>query len=152
MRGTYTIVVTCRSPAYARFGSLGRVRLENGYYLYTGSARGRGPVSLEGRLRRHQKHSKKLRWHVDYLTSRAACEFAAAVYVISTRRLECRINRRIIRELNATPVLSKIGASDCRCKGHLLRLSDRLSETDLVRRLRAVYAEFGLPYSYSAGA
>jgi len=148
MRGTYTIMVLCRKPICVRFGSLGRVRLRRGRYLYTGSALGRGAVSLEGRLRRHQNPSKKLRWHVDYLTSHPKCVFAGAVYVASDRRLECAVNRRIIRELKATPIIPKIGASDCRCEGHLLRPGVQISAADLFTRLRSVYAKFGLPSEY----
>ena len=61
MKGTYTIVVRCNDAGYSTFGKLGRARLRKGHYLYTGSALGRGAVSLEGRLERHMRRQKRLR-------------------------------------------------------------------------------------------
>lgn len=129
-----------------RFGKLGYAKIEVGYYLYTGSALGRGAVSLEGRLTRHESSSKKMRWHVDYLTSRPGCGFKGAVYLISNRRLECRINRSIRDNLKVESSLPHIGASDCRCNGHLLRVTSRLGKAKLLDRLECVYSRFGIPH------
>jgi len=148
MKGTYTIVVRCERASYCIFGKLGRASLRKGYYLYTGSALGRGAVSLERRLERHMKPQKRLRWHVDYLTSRPYCNVTGAVYVVSDRRLECKANSSLSKELDVSPVLLKIGASDCKCNGHLLGPERRLNECDLMRLLEFVYAQFGVPRSY----
>jgi sugar fermentation stimulation protein A len=148
LKGTYTIVVRCKGPGYLTFGKLGRARLRKGYYLYTGSALGRGAVSLEGRLERHMRRQKSLRWHVDYITSRPDCYVTGAVYVVSDVRLECKVNSSLSKELDILPVLLKIGASDCKCNGHLLGPGRRLNECDLMRRLESVYAQFGVPRSY----
>ncbi len=43
--------------------------LPPGHYLYAGSAR--GPGGLRARLSRHLKRRKKIRWHVDQLTTRS---------------------------------------------------------------------------------
>jgi Uri superfamily endonuclease len=152
MRGTYTILVKCSYRGYATFGSLGRVRLQRGWYLYTGSALGHGALSLEARLGRHERRSKTLKWHVDYLTSRRGCSVTGVVYLVSDRRLECRVNRSISKELNAAPVLHRIGASDCKCDGHLLWPSVRLNDVDLMKQVESVYAKFGLPRSYTVKA
>ena len=133
------------------FGKLGRARLRKGYYLYTGSALGRGAVSLERRIERHMKRQKRLRWHVDYLTSRPECNVTGAVYVVSDVRLECKVNSLLSNELKVSPVLLKIGASDCKCNGHLLGPA-RLNQCDLMRRLESVYAQFGEPRSYLENA
>ena len=148
MKGTYTIVVRCKEAGYSTFGKLGRARLRKGYYLYTGSALGHGAVSLERRLERHFRRRKRLRWHVDYLTSRPNCYVTGAVYVVSDIRLECKVNSSLSKELNVSPVLLKIGASDCNCNGHLLGPARRLNECNLMRLVESVYAQFGLPRSY----
>ena len=144
MKGTYTIVLKCRRTMRVRFGKLGFAKIEVGYYLYTGSALGRGSVSLEGRLTRHERSSKKVRWHVDYLTSRPGCDFRGAVCLISTSRLECKINRSIQADLNVESTLPHIGASDCRCSGHLLRVKSRSSVADLLNRLGCIYSMFAV--------
>ncbi|MGA3109016.1 MAG: GIY-YIG nuclease family protein [Candidatus Bathyarchaeia archaeon] len=147
MKGTYTIVVRCNDAGYSTFGKLGRARLRKGHYLYTGSALGRGAVSLEGRLERHLRRKKRLRWHVDYLASRPDCDVTGALYVVSGSRLECKVNSAISKALDISPVLSKIGASDCKCNGHLLGPVRGLNERYLMRRLKLVYAQFGVPQS-----
>jgi Uri superfamily endonuclease len=147
MRGTYTIIVRCWFEGYIRFGKLGRGRVQKGYYLYTGSALGVGATSLERRLERHESHSKKRKWHIDYLTANRYCNLKGAVYLISGRRLECKVARRIYEELNLSAVLPKIGASDCSCEGHLLGPELRLGYAALVRRVANIYRGFGLPRS-----
>jgi sugar fermentation stimulation protein A len=149
MRGTYTIIVRCKHASYATFGKLGRARLQRGYYLYTGSALGRGAVSLERRIERHMRRQKRLRWHVDYLTSRPDCNVTGAVYVISDSHLECKVNYSLSKKLNVSPVLLKIGASDCKCNGHLLGPVNRLSERYLTKLVESLYAQFGVPRSYA---
>jgi len=151
LKGTYTVIVRCKGPYCSMFGKLGRARLRKGYYLYTGSALGRGAVSLERRIERHMKRQKRLRWHVDYLTSRPECNVTGAVYVVSDVRLECKVNSLLSNELKVSPVLLKIGASDCKCNGHLLGPA-RLNQCDLMRRLESVYAQFGEPRSYLENA
>lgn len=139
MRGTYTIIVESKSDGYRGFGRLGRAKLRRGMYLYTGSAMGSGATSLERRLQRHKARSKAIRWHIDYLTSRPGCTVTGAVYVVSNRRLECKANLSISKELKLSPVLPRIGASDCNCNGHLLGPELRPSTTTLLKRLVNVY-------------
>jgi len=94
------------------------------------------------------RRQKRLRWHVDYITSRPDCYVTRVVYVVSDVRLECKVNSSLSKELDVSPVLLKIGASDCKCNGHLLGPARRMSERDLMRRLESVYAQFGVPRSY----
>lgn len=149
MKGTYTIVIRCNHVGFTTFGKLGRAKLLKGHYLYTGSALGRGAVSLEGRLGRHIRRQKRLKWHIDYLTSRADCNVTSAVYVVSDRHLECRVNRSISKGLDISPVLLKIGASDCKCNGHLLGPLVRVNGRYLMSRLESIYSQFGMPRSYA---
>jgi sugar fermentation stimulation protein A len=145
MRGTYTIIVECGFEGYLAFGRLGEARLRKGRYLYTGSALGRGATSLERRLERHGRRSKKRKWHIDYLTSKPDCGVAGVVYLVSRKRLECKVNRAISKELKLSPLLPKIGASDCNCEGHLLGPEFHLSKAALMRRLVSIYRRVGSP-------
>jgi sugar fermentation stimulation protein A len=143
MRGTYTIVLACKGTINVRFGKRGQARLAKGYYLYTGSALGRGAVSLEGRLARHGRRPKKIRWHVDYFTSRRDCTLTAGVYLKSRRSLECTVNRLICDKFDAEAPLPRLGSSDCKCNGHLVRAGSGMSQPDLLNRLKRVYSRFG---------
>ena len=139
MRGTYTIILENKYEGYLAFGSLGKTKLRTGTYLYTGSAMGSGSTSLEQRLRRHGASYKKVRWHIDYLTSRPDCRMVGAVYVVSGRRFECQANRSLAKELNLPTPLPKIGASDCKCSGHVLGPEVHLNRAALAKRLVKVY-------------
>ena len=144
MKGTYTIIVDCKSAGYCTFGSLGRTQLLKGRYLYTGSALGSGATPLERRLKRHRKHSKAKRWHIDYLTSNRGCKVISEIFVASSKRLECAANQSISRDLNLMPLLPKIGSSDCKCKGHLLGPQLHSSKENLVKHVVAAYVHIGL--------
>ena len=145
MKGTYTIIVDCGFEGYLAFGRLGRAKIRRGRYLYTGSALGHGATSLERRLERHGKRWKKRKWHIDYLTSKRECLVSGAVYVESKRRLECKVNQAISKGFNLSPILPKIGASDCQCDGHLLGPEVQLSMVVMHRRLVNIYRRFGSP-------
>jgi Uri superfamily endonuclease len=142
VKGTYTVLLSCGRRTVVGIGKLGVFNLEPGQYLYTGSALGVGAVSLEGRIQRHNRRSKKLRWHIDYLTSNKSCKFSGAVYLVSSRCLECRINALIQRSLQATTAIPKFGSSDCSCPGHLLRLGTSSSEKEILGKLELIYARF----------
>jgi Uri superfamily endonuclease len=145
MRGTYTVILECKGPVRIRFGRLGHANLLAGYYLYTGSALGRGAVSLEGRLARHKRRSKRLKWHVDYLTSHSKCRFKRAVCLVSSSRLECKINNSLSTKLKVQPILARLGSTDCGCNAHLVRVTRRFSLTNLLTQLGIIYSEFGNP-------
>ena len=144
MRGTYTIIVENKYDGYMVFGSVGKTKLRTGTYLYTGSAMGSGSTSLEHRLRRHRERYKTIRWHIDYLTSRPDCRVVGAVYVVSDRRLECQANLSLAKELKLPTPLPRIGASDCKCSGHLLGPELHLSRATLAKRLVRVYSHLAM--------
>jgi Uri superfamily endonuclease len=149
MRGTYTIILDNKFDGYRIFGKLGKARLGKGRYLYTGSALGSGSTSLERRLERHAARSKKVRWHIDYLTSQPSCKVSGAVYLVSKERLECDVNESISKELGLTPVLPRIGASDCNCAGHILGPEPRLSRRTLTKQLMGIYWQLASRYPSS---
>jgi Uri superfamily endonuclease len=150
VRGTYTVVLECDESKPIRVGKLGSTVLSVGLYVYTGSALGRGAMSLEKRLARHFATSKKARWHVDYLTQRKACSARVAVCLRSRRKLECTINEAIGACLNAKPVLPRIGASDCKCPGHLLQVNSAKRRETVLRDLQGIYSGFGESFTCSS--
>lgn len=148
MRGTYTLLLLCREPFRARIGSLGYANVDEGYYLYTGSALGNGSLSLERRLERHCRRAKKVRWHVDYLTSNPRCVVKVAVCLRSRKRSECAINKAVIRRMNAKPILSHAGSSDCKCDAHLTKIRSSIGADKILRSLMNVYRRFGKAVYY----
>jgi Uri superfamily endonuclease len=148
MKGTYTILLACERPVRVCFGRSGRANVNPGYYLYTGSALGQGAVSLEGRLARHERTRKRKRWHVDYLTSRRGCKFEGAVYLISNECLECRVNQAIKQSLKTQLIIPRLGASDCKCDGHLFRIAENVNGNRLLVRLEQIYSRYGAPHLY----
>ena len=114
--GVYALLLLLRGPATVRVR--GRAwRLELGCYVYVGSAR--GPGGLRARIARHVASEKRVRWHVDQLTSGAA-ELACVVYAEAAAR-ECVLVPHLERLGFGHPVPG-FGSSDCRnCRSHLLR-------------------------------
>jgi Uri superfamily endonuclease len=149
VKGTYVLVLHCMRPFRLKMGRLGCANMTNGYYIYTGSALGTGAVSLEGRLRRHSQRKKKVNWHIDYLTSDTRCEVKAAVVVRSAKRLECIINRAVMRELDAHPLLARAGSSDCKCEGHLAKVGPSIRSRDILPMARAVCRKFAKSVGYA---
>jgi len=98
-------------------GPFDDARLAPGWLIYAGSARGAG--GLRSRLSRHMRREKKIRWHIDHLTSRRAV--AGAMCFTETELDECELASRLTNGQGVTMPLPGFGASDCRsCRSHLL--------------------------------
>ena len=128
--GIYTLVLLLDRDREIEVGSLGIIQFKEGYYSYTGSARGPGGLT---RLDRHKRvlqgASSVRRWHIDYLLPYTSMVEAAVTR--TSADLECRIARRIGSELKVVP---RFGSTDCRCPGHL-HFSISLEQIqDVVRR------------------
>jgi Uri superfamily endonuclease len=126
----YTLVLWLGRAREIEVGSLGIVQFVEGYYSYTGSARGPGGLK---RLERHKRvllgDSSVRRWHIDYLLPYTS--LVDAVVTRTSDDLECRIAKRIGSELTVVP---HFGSTDCRCPGHL-HFSISLDQIqDVVRR------------------
>lgn len=113
--GAYALLIELGrpTPLPPRFQTPDRPRLPAGAYVYLGSARGGG--GIRSRCARHMAREKTLRWHVDWLTTRAR----------SVRGLafpggdECALVAAL-RPVAAAPVPG-FGSSDCAtCDSHLL--------------------------------
>jgi Uri superfamily endonuclease len=128
--GVYTLVLKLDRRREVEVGSLGIIQFREGYYSYTGSARGPGGLR---RVERHKEVIRRLnqacRWHIDYLLPYIS--LVEAVVTPTSFDLECLIARRIGSGLE---VVSRFGSTDCRCPGHL-HFSQNLDRTlDVVHK------------------
>ena len=139
-RGVYTLVIRLSHRTELYVGSLGRVELEAGFYLYTGSGLGRGPLSLRGRVLRHLGRRRRLFWHIDYLLSRPESSVEAVVAAEAEERLECLVNRALLEGLGASAPVRGFGSSDCRsgCPAHLLYTGSSDPLAGVIRIYRAL--------------
>lgn len=78
MKGSYMLIILVERSIRLKPGSLPKVRLPPGHYVYVGSAM--GPGGFEKRIVRHLKKNKKKRWHIDYLTSLKGVEIRNVFY------------------------------------------------------------------------
>jgi len=141
-RGVYTLVIRVEGELTLNVGSLGEVRLKPGFYLYVGSALGRGPFGLRGRVRRHLSKGKKEFWHIDYLLNHPSTSVEAVVASLCSERQECRVLKALLVGLRAEVPVEGFGASDCRsgCPAHLVFVG----RDDPTERVREVYVGLGL--------
>jgi Uri superfamily endonuclease len=112
--GVYQLLLHVDRPVSVRIGRLGRFAFPAGWYVYTGSAMG----GLEARIARHGRRRKRLHWHIDYLLTKARL---IDVVMTPTRELiECVRNREALALPGASVIVPRFGASDCRCRSHLV--------------------------------
>ena len=109
--GLYIAVFRLGRPLRVCVGQLGAFLFQPGVYFYVGSAQ----RNLPARLARHARREKPLRWHIDYLSTRA--RMLGAIVVPGRRERECELAAELAGLFDA-PVPG-FGASDCRCPTHL---------------------------------
>lgn len=145
--GVYTIILRVKEQLSLSVGSLGRVNLAVGQYLYTGSAL--GPGGLDSRVARHLRREKRVFWHIDYLTVNRQVDVSAFVRAECLTRMECRVNEMLLSRLGAECAVLRFGSSDCsECPAHLLWIKD-LKLAVLIKKIVGVYSEAGLSPSSS---
>jgi sugar fermentation stimulation protein A len=117
--GIYQLLVHLPEAATVRVGALGSISFAAGYYVYTGSAR----RCLPQRVARHRARVKALRWHIDYLTVLAEVVAVRAEPLTPGRRdQECAAHRALAATTGVGEPVRGFGASDCRCRSHLVHL------------------------------
>lgn len=114
MKGAYILILKNNKKRKIRIGKLGKFLFEKGFYLYVGS----GMNNLEKRIQRHFSKNKKLRWHIDYLTTKM--EIVNAIKIPSNKKIECDVAKKVGKI--AKPFIKKFGASDCNCYSHLFKI------------------------------
>jgi len=92
-------------------GRLGTFKFRKGFYFYVGSAR----RNLTARIERHGKEKKPLRWHIDYLSSKA--KMLGAIIISDLQQSECKLAKQLNQMFELAA--AGFGASDCECGGHL---------------------------------
>ena len=127
-KGSYVLVVRLEEAISIPVGKLGPQDFCKGYYLYFGSALS----GLDGRIQRHVRSDKILKWHIDYLTTRAPV--IETWRIADDRRWECIWAQLALEQNGVTAPAKKFGSSDCKCHTHLVRLKSR-SRVDVLRRL-----------------
>ena len=135
--GTYALLLASATEREINVGSLGRLQVVPGRYVYVGSAHGRG--GLAARVSRHQATAKKLRWHIDSL--RAATELVAVWYTPDENRRECRWADMTGRLRAAAVPIWGFGASDCDCRSHLFYFAKPPAFRVFRQRVRATIAD-----------
>ncbi|NPA97120.1 MAG: GIY-YIG nuclease family protein [Crenarchaeota archaeon] len=121
--GLYTLIVELCDRFSRVVGSLGVVELDKGLYVYVGSAR--GPGGLYARIRRHASREKRVRWHIDYITTWGSSRVLAAVYAVTSSDLEPRLAREL-EALGLEPAVRGFGCSDKPSFTHLFRCVEPL--------------------------
>lgn len=116
--GCYQLILSLPLKKTITIGRLGRVAFEAGFYIYTGRAR----KNLHQRLERHRRKEKKLHWHIDYLLEKATL---VDIKTFPGRFDECKINNDCRDSLDGAVIIDGFGSSDCRCRGHLIKVGER---------------------------
>jgi len=118
-------------------GSLGAVEFKRGYYVYVGS----GQRHLEKRIQRHKKRVKKVKWHIDYLTTNSDVRVMEAAAYNLPKKYEC-ILADMLRGMGFKSVKG-FGSTDCKCISHLYqidldfdRVVDEISDKVRVKPMR----------------
>jgi sugar fermentation stimulation protein A len=133
-KGSYILVFYNEKPFKKIIGSLGERDFKKGYYVYVGSAL----HGLEKRIKRHLRQTKKIRWHMDYISPQ--CMKVEKVYPIRRPdRIEVGLARGMM-EICAEFVPG-FGSSDSEIDSHFFYFRERPYRTraflDLLLTYRA---------------
>jgi len=95
-------------------GKLGIFFLQEGFYVYTGSAF--GPGGLKSRVGRHLQRVKTSRWHIDYIVNKMIP--LQVWYNTGRKKRECEWSDMVAR-MGGECLIPGFGSSDCNCFSHL---------------------------------
>lgn len=107
------MVLQLKEKTSISIGKLGTFPFYPGTYCYVGRAK----TCLRQRLARHSRRTKPLRWHIDYLLPHTEIQ-AICLFPLGDTT-ECTLAQKLA-EKGGIPYPPRFGASDCRCKGHLI--------------------------------
>ena len=113
--GTYALVLRATQQKNVQVGRLGKLAMQQGFYVYIGSAL--GPGGLKARVGRHLRPAARPHWHIDYL--RRETEWVAVWYAYVVSRRECAWADAFSNLRGSKIPLFGFGSSDCRCSAHL---------------------------------
>jgi len=120
LKGGYVLLIQIPNVLTICQTSLGRITLDPGVWVYTGSAMGSGSTNLENRIRRHFQVDKKKFWHIDYLLT-SEVHLRAAIWAENDIPIECRISSILELHEDFSSGPKGFGSSDCAqgCYTHL---------------------------------
>lgn len=104
-KGTYVLLLTFDSDREAEVGALGTHLLHAGTYCYVGSAMG----GLDQRVSRHLRRDKRVKWHIDHLTT--VCDRLSAWESWPDHVPEGDL-ARMAAECGMIPAINRFGCSD----------------------------------------
>lgn len=139
-KGVYTLIIRVKEGVRMCIGSLGVINMGKGFYAYTGSGLGRGALSLRGRILRHINKRKKLKWHIDYLTSSESSTIVGIIASQVDKKFECMVASTINLLTN---FIKGFGCSDCKCSSHLALLPFQ-EVNDCTNFIRDIYVRLGV--------
>ena len=117
MKGIYVLIIRVCKDISVNVGALGRKAFSKGLYAYVGSAQ----ANLEKRVKRHLRREKRLFWHIDYLLNSDQAEILEVLSKEADKTQECEVANTLSEK--GKPITG-FGCSDCRCRSHLVRISD----------------------------
>lgn len=129
MKGVYLLVISVIKNIQINVGVLGNIAFEKGIYAYVGSAQN----SLDKRVQRHLRKTKRKFWHIDYFLDNENVKVLQVFHKIAGKSDECKLaeemNKRGIAVIN-------FGSSDCNCKSHLFKLNNYQSLRELMHPIK----------------
>ncbi|HUT81644.1 MAG TPA: GIY-YIG nuclease family protein [Candidatus Bathyarchaeia archaeon] len=143
-RGSYILFLYNKNQINIDIGSLNNLFFSPGIYLYIGSAL--SPGGLAKRIQRHLQKTKKIFWHIDYLTTNNSFSIKAYFEIYSEMKVECILGNIIRESFNKEEIIEykDFGSSDCRCNSHLFQINKNLDEIILILRPKIQKYKFKL--------
>jgi len=126
--GVYSLLIELKKNQKIKVGNLGEFKFLKGFYVYTGSAMN----NLEKRIERHLRKNKKKFWHIDYLLSNKNARIISILKIRTKKRIECKLNEEIFKNLKGKIFVKKFGSSDCNCKSHLVYLGNKIQQNQII--------------------
>jgi len=114
--GTYILILEAKKTEELKIGNFGKMKVEQGFYIYVGSAFGSG--GLQSRIKRQLQPPHKKHWHIDYLRETTDLREVWFSYDQQHRECEWVVALSTLKEFSQ-PVKG-FGSSDCKtCVSHL---------------------------------
>ena len=125
---TYVLLIYVNKFCQIMVGKLGYISIDEGYYVYVGSAK----KSISKRLIRHLKRKKKKFWHIDYILSEP-CRSSVVNIWVNQESCECATSEELLQSNYCKLVRKGFGSSDCRCIAHFFKVGN--AELDILGKL-----------------
>ncbi|MFO7814309.1 MAG: GIY-YIG nuclease family protein [Halanaerobiales bacterium] len=128
--GIYVLEINLKNNKSIKIGALGFNDFKKGQYYYIGSAQ----TNLKSRVERHLKSNKKFHWHIDYLLDKA--QISNYYTIEADKKFECKLYNFLKRHKFIEVPVKGFGASDCKCKTHLLYSNRDVFLGDLIENFK----------------